>query len=427
MLDIKKIKSDPQKFKDFFKRRNVAVDIDQLIKDYDEMNAIKHEIETLQAQRNQLAKSATPHDPANIQLGREIRDQIDSKTQNFDLKTKNFHEKMMNIPNTPWDDVADEETEVKQYGNISLSVESTKWVQSHERLASKWGQFHQDFATLTSGTRFAALSGSMARLERALEQFILDHNTAHGYHEYSVPFLVKTHCMEGVGMLPKFHEDAFSTQNDLWLISTAEVVLTNIVREQLISEQDLHEKFPLRLTACTPCFRSEAGSAGRDQHGLIRLHQFKKVELVHICHPDHEVTEHERMRSHIEKTMELLQIPYRTIILPAHDYGFSSHKTYDIEAWMPAQNKYREISSCSACGDFQSRRMNARFKNPVTASEKTSYFSTLNGSCLPIGRLMATLLENNQRQDGSVVLPSVLTDYLNGCCVIDKNGVLQKN
>ena len=259
-----------------------------------------------------------------------------------------------------------------------------------------------------SGARFAFLRGQMARLQRAIGQYMLDQQTAeNGFQECAPPLLVRDEAVFGVGQLPKFAEDMFQTKDGRWLIPTAEVSLTNSVREQILEEAQM----PIRLTALTPCFRSEAGSAGKDTKGLIRQHQFEKVELVAIAHPDHSVEEHQRMTAAAESILQALELPYRKMLLCAGDMGAAARKTFDLEVWLPGQNTYREISSISNCGDFQARRMNTRFR-PEGEEKGTRFVHTLNGSGLAVGRTLVAVLENYQQADGSVVIPSVLRPYM---------------
>jgi seryl-tRNA synthetase len=266
-----------------------------------------------------------------------------------------------------------------------------------------------DTAAKLAGTRFTILRGPLARLERALGQFMLDlHTREHGYEEISVPLLVNSATMYGTGQLPKFAEDLFHTTDDRWLIPTAEVPLTNMVAGAVLAEKAL----PLRLTALTDCFRSEAGSAGRDTRGMLRQHQFRKVEMVSITHPGQSDAEHERMTRCAERVLELLQIPYRRVVLSAGDTGFSAAKTYDLEVWLPGAQTWREISSCSIMRDFQARRMNARFR---AADGKTlAAVHTLNGSGVATGRALIAVMENHQQADGSIVVPQVLRPWMGG-------------
>jgi seryl-tRNA synthetase len=268
-----------------------------------------------------------------------------------------------------------------------------------------------------SGARFVVLKGGLARLERALGQFMLDlHTREFGYTEVSPPLLVRDETAFGTGQLPKFADDLFRTTTGLWLIPTAEVPLTNLVAGELMDEAIL----PLRYTAWTPCFRSEAGAAGKDTRGMIRQHQFNKVELVSIAHPDQSSAEHERMTQCAEEVLKRLDLPYRVMLLCAGDMGAAARKTYDIEVWLPGQNAYREISSCSNCGEYQARRMNARFR--PKAGKGTRFVHTLNGSGLAVGRTLIAVLENHQQADGSIAIPAALRPYLGGLEVLKRNG-----
>jgi len=274
-----------------------------------------------------------------------------------------------------------------------------------------------DFETAAklSGARFVVNKGQLARLERALGQFMLDlHTSENGYTEVNPPLLVKDHTMFGTAQLPKFAEDQFRVAPDYWLIPTSEVPLTNLVRESIVDEASL----PMRLTALTPCFRAEAGAAGRDTRGMIRQHQFTKVELVSITTPETSLAEHERMTASAEKVLQKLGLAYRVITLCTGDMGFASQKTYDIEVWLPGQNAYREISSCSVCGDFQARRMNARVKSPDGKGNR--FVHTLNGSGIAVGRALVAVLETYQNEDGSVTVPEALLPYMGGLKTISK-------
>jgi seryl-tRNA synthetase len=269
-----------------------------------------------------------------------------------------------------------------------------------------------DFATAAklAGARFTVLRGKLARLERALGQFMLDlHTQEHGYVEASMPYLVNAATAYGTGNLPKFEEDLFKTTDGRYLIPTAEVPLTNTVAGEIVHEKQL----PIRLTALTDCYRSEAGSAGRDTRGMLRQHQFRKVELVSITHPDHSAEEHERMTRCAETVLEWLELPYRRVLLCSGDIGFASARTHDLEVWLPGQQMYREISSCSNCRDFQARRMNARFRGGAEG-KTVAYVHTLNGSGIAVGRALIAVMENYQQEDGSITVPEVLRPYMGG-------------
>ncbi|MCA3575115.1 MAG: serine--tRNA ligase [Aestuariivirga sp.] len=315
------------------------------------------------------------------------------------------------IPNIPLDDVPDGKDE-------SGNVEVRRWgappafnyeARQHFDIGEWLGLMDFEAAARISGARFVVMKGQLARLERALAQFMLDHQTGiNGYTEHFVPFMVNDNAMYGTGQLPKFADDLFRTTDGRWLIPTAEVSLTNLVRETILEEKDL----PLRLTAYTPCFRAEAGAAGRDTRGMIRQHQFSKVELVSITTPEQSRDELERMTAAAESVLQKLGLHYRVMRLCSGDMGFGSRMTYDLEVWLPGQNAFREISSCSVCGDFQARRMDARFK--PADGKGTRYVHTLNGSGLAVGRTMVAILENCQNADGSVTIPEVLRPYMGG-------------
>lgn len=298
------------------------------------------------------------------------------------------------------------------------NVEVLKWgeprttgpAKDHADLGEALGLLDFEAAAKMSGSRFAVLKGQLARLERAIGQFMLDMQTdKHGYQEVAPPYMVKDDAMFGTGQLPKFEEDLFRAGEHL-LIPTAEVSLTNLVREQILPEDDVAQ--PLRMTALTPCFRAEAGSAGRDTRGLIRQHQFSKVEMVSICRPEDSEAEHERMTGCAEAVLQALELPYRKVLLCKGDMGFSAQKTYDLEVWLPSQDTYREISSCSNCGDFQARRMDARFKR--AGEKKTEFLHTLNGSGLAVGRTLVAVMENYQQEDGTIAVPAALQPYMGG-------------
>ena len=313
------------------------------------------------------------------------------------------------LPNRPADDVPDGEDE-------SANVELKTWggkrkfnytPANHADLGPALGLDFETAAAI-SGSRFAFLRGQMARVQRALGQFMLDLQTANGFVECAPPLLVRDEAMVGTGQLPKFAEDSFRTTDGRWLIPTSEVSLTNSVREEILGETAL----PIRLTALTPCFRSEAGAAGKDTRGYIRQHQFEKVELVTICRPEDSEAEHEKMTLAAESVLEALDLPYRRMLLCAGDMGFAARKTYDLEVWLPGQDAYREISSVSNCGDFQARRMNARYR--PEGGKGTEFVHTLNGSGLAVGRTLVAVLETYQQEDGSVHLPAALHPYMGG-------------
>ena len=329
-----------------------------------------------------------------------------------------LEEILATLPNLPAPDVPDgpDETgnvEVRRFG-APPAIENAK---DHVALGEGLGLMDFGAASALSGARFTVLSGALTRMERALGQFMVDlHTGEFDYTEMSVPLMVRDGAMFGTGQLPKFAEDLFQTTNGYWLIPTAEVSLTNLVADRILESETL----PRRMTALTPCFRAEAGAAGRDTRGMIRQHQFWKVELVSIVAPDQSEAEHERMTAAAETVLTRLGLPFRTMLLCTGDMGFSARKTYDIEVWLPGQNAYREISSCSNCGDFQARRMKARTR-PRGGEGAPEFVHTLNGSALAVGRALVAVIENYQRPDGSIVVPDALRPYMGGLELIKKD------
>jgi len=327
---------------------------------------------------------------------------------------------LMSLPNILDPDIPDGEDEDQNVEIFSWGtpreIDSPK--EHFEIAAVKPGMDFETAAKL-SGSRFVVLSGAIARLHRALAQFMLDvHINEHGLTETMTPVLVREEAMFGTNQLPKFSDDSYQTTNGWWLIPTSEVTLTNICANEVTPEENL----PLRMTAHTQCFRSEAGSAGKDTAGMLRQHQFEKVEMVSITHPDQSMQEHERMTNCAKAILEKLELPYRVVMLCSGDTGFGAKKTYDLEVWLPGQKSFREISSVSVCGDFQARRMNARFK--PSSGGKPEFVHTLNGSGLAVGRCLIAVLENGQQEDGSILVPDVLQNYLGGKTTIDNQGNL---
>ena len=324
---------------------------------------------------------------------------------------------LLAIPNMP---LAEVPVGSDEHGNQLLREWGTPRTydfepKQHFELGEQLGLMDFETASLMSGSRFVINKGPLARLERALGQFMLDlHTGMHGYTEINPPFLVKDQAMVGTAQLPKFRDDQFRAGDDYWLIPTAEVPLTNLVRESILDQRQL----PMRVTALTPCFRAEAGAAGRDTRGMIRQHQFTKVELVSIAAPDQSRAELDRMTDCAEAVLKALELPYRVMLLCTGDMGFGAQRTHDLEVWLPGQNAYREISSCSVCGDFQARRMMARFK---TADGKNHYVHTLNGSGVAVGRAMVAVLENYQNADGTITIPTALRPYMGGLELIKKD------
>ena len=338
--------------------------------------------------------------------------EADEKAVVFELE-----QALMAIPNTPLDDVP---VGADEHGNQLLHEWGTPRTFSftpkqHFELGEALHLMDFETATLMSGARFVINKGALARLERALGQFMLDlHIGPHGYTEINPPFLVKDQAMIGTAQLPKFRDDQFKAGDDYWLIPTAEVPLTNLARESIID----HRQLPMRVTALTPCFRAEAGAAGRDTRGMIRQHQFTKVEMVSITTHEQSRAELDRMTGCAEAVLQALELPYRVMLLCTGDMGFGAQRTHDLEVWLPGQNMYREISSCSVCGDFQARRMMARYK---TADGKNHYVHTLNGSGVAVGRAMVAVMENYQNEDGSITVPKALRPYMGGVELIKKD------
>lgn len=415
MHDIKQIRTNPEAFDAGLKKRGLPPQSAELIALDEAKRAKMTQSQELQAERNKVAaaigakKKAGEDATAETARANEIKEllsKLDAELESADALT----DALSRIPNLPADDVpqgADEtgNQEIHKWGE-PRKIENAK---QHFEIGEQLGMMDFEAAAMLSGARFVVLKKQLARLERAIANFMLDlHTETHGYEEIIPPFMVKAPALYGTGQLPKFEEDLFKTTTDHYLIPTAEIPLTNLVNDKILSEKEL----PLRMTAYTPCFRSEAGSAGRDTRGMIRQHQFTKVELVSIAHPDHSEAEHERMTAAAEEVLKRLELPYRVMLLCTGDMGFGSRKTYDIEVWLPGQGMYREISSCSNCGDFQARRMKARFRRE--GEKQTEFVHTLNGSALAVGRTMVAILENYQNADGSVTIPTALRSYMGG-------------
>mgnify|MGYP006140827489 CR=1 FL=1 len=410
MHSIKEIRNNLVFFKKKISERNSLINLDDLIiLDRDNRELIQQK-EKKEQEKKLLTKSK---DPTNFKKSKNLSKEIDdiAKKQNF-LHTK-IYTILSNIPNVARDDVpvgVDEKTNkiIKQIGNIKKFNFPIK---SHVEIGEKNGQIDFKTSSKLSGSRFVILNSNFALLERALINFMLDiHTNKFSYREISPPLLVNENIMFGTGQLPKFEEDQFEIklaedEERKFLIPTAEVVLTNLARDSVIDFKNL----PLRYVASTPCFRKEAGSYGKDTKGMMRQHQFYKVELVSIVEPSNSLSELDRMLDCAQEILKLLEIPYQVILLSSGDMGFSAEKTFDIEAWIPSENNYREISSCSSCGTFQAKRINTKYKSP----DGTNFVSTLNGSALAVGRLMISLIENYQNVDGTIEIPSVLRKYMN--------------
>jgi seryl-tRNA synthetase len=422
MHDIKFIRDDPNRFDQAMMRRG---DVFQkswsiIARDQERRHAVA-QLQELQSRRNALAKrigeaKRNKIDTSQLeQEGAEIRQSMDVLELQVPALDEALQSQLATLPNELDADVPPgrDETanaEVKTYGTLRNFPFTPK---QHFEIGEALALMDFSAAAKLAGARFTVLRGALARLERALGQFMLDtHVNEHGYQETAVPLLVNDAAMFGTGQLPKFAEDLFKTTDGRWLIPTAEVSLTNLVANEILPAH----KLPLRFAALTPCFRSEAGSAGRDVRGMLRQHQFQKVEMVSITHPDESAAEHERMTGCAEAILEKLELPYRKMLLCAGDTGFSAAKTYDLEVWLPGQGTYREISSCSNTRAFQARRMNARYRE---ADGKTlGFVHTLNGSGVAVGRALIAVLENYQNQDGTVNVPDVLIPYMGGMTVI---------
>ncbi|WP_024822215.1 serine--tRNA ligase [Aminobacterium mobile] len=418
MLEIKWIRNNLDEVKTFLKNRYNDFDVDRIVALDEEKRKLLAETENLKAQRNEGSRKvaeakATGKDATDLmeelrELGQRVKD-IDAAVGKLDEELQAL---LLQVPNRPHDSVPVGKDE-------NDNVEIRKWgtpkkfdfdPQAHWDIGEKLGILDFGRGVSLSQSRFTVLRGLGARLERALINFMLDlHTMHHGYREIQPPFMVNSQTMLGTGQLPKFAEDLYKCENeDLWLIPTAEVPLTNLHAGEIIPEEQL----PLYYTAYTPCFRKEAGSYGRDVRGMMRQHQFDKVEMVKLCKPENSYNELEKLTNNAEEVLQKLEIPYRVICLCTGDMGFGASKTYDIEVWLPFQDKYREISSCSNCEDFQARRMGTRYK--PTDGGKPRYVHTLNGSGIAIGRTLIAVLENYQREDGSVEIPEVLVPYMGG-------------
>ncbi|WP_433910420.1 serine--tRNA ligase [Sphingomonas yabuuchiae] len=423
MHDIRLIRDDPAAFDAALAKRGAEPQADTLIAIDERRRAIIAEAQDAQTRRNDLSKQIGQAKAAKDEVrAQSLMDEVATlKAKLPELEEQEraveaeLNTALAAIPNLPAADVpqgADENDNalVHQKGEPATFAFEAR---EHDAIAPALGM---DFETgvALSGARFTLLRGPMARLSRALGQFMLDRMTEeNGFELVQPPLLVRDEAAFGTGQLPKFAEDLFRTTDGRWLIPTAEVSLTNIVREAILSEAEL----PLRFTALTPCFRSEAGAAGRDTRGLIRQHQFDKVEMVSITTPDQSDAEHERMTACAEGVLEALGLPYRRMLLCTGDMGFSAARTYDLEVWLPGQARYREISSCSTCTDFQARRMMARYR--PAESKGTRFVHTLNGSGLAVGRTLVAVIENYQQADGSVIVPEVLRPYLGGQAVLE--------
>jgi seryl-tRNA synthetase len=426
MHDIRWIRDNPEAFDRALESRGLEPQAEGLVALDERRRGLIAELQALQERRNAAskeigeAKKAKDEARAEALMGevagiKERMPEAEAAAKEIDHQ---LDEALAAIPNVPADDVPvgpDEaaNVEVRKLGEPrTFDFEPRQ----HFEIGEALGLMDFEVAAKLSGSRFVVLKGALARLERALANFMLNlHTGEHGYTEIDPPLLVRDEAMFGTAQLPKFRDDQFPAGDGYWLIPTAEVPLTNLVREAITEEDAL----PLRVTAHTPCFRAEAGAAGKDTRGMIRQHQFPKVELVSVTTPEKSVEEHERMTLCAEEVLKRLELPYRTIVLSTGDMGFAAAKTYDIEVWLPGQGAFREISSCSNCGEFQARRMNARYR--PAEGKGTRFVHTLNGSGVAVGRALIAVLENYQQADGSVVVPDVLKPYMGGLEVIRPN------
>ena len=420
MLILKDIRKNPDFFKKKLKSRFVENSdklIDDLVKFDNNLRSNLELQQDLQNKRNSISKSLSSiKDKKSSEFIKKTEEvgEIKSKISNLEEVISNLYKSiddiLHNLPNIPDDSVplgTDETSnkEIKLFGKIK---EFNFKPLSHEEIGSKLGQIDFETAVNISGSRFVILKKDIAKLERALINFMIDvHTKENDYEEVNVPVLVKEETMFGTGQLPKFKDEQFKTTNNLWLIPTSEVSLTNMVANQIVA----YEQLPLRYVSASLCFRSEAGAAGKDTKGMMRQHQFTKVELVSIIQPEFRFEELERLTKSAETILQKLELPYRVTLLSSGDMGFGAEKTYDLEVWIPSQKKYREISSCSSCGTFQANRMKARYK---TIEGKNELLATLNGSGLAIGRTIIAILENYQNEDGTVTIPKVLQPYMGG-------------
>ena len=416
MFDLRHIREAPEHYDSGWKRRGLGAQTPKIIELDEKRRALMTESQELQSKRNEASKEIgaiksrggdAAAQMAKVAEYKERITKLEEEEKKLSSELNLFLSHLPNIPESSVPDGTDEKgnKKVREHGDPKR-LNSAK---DHVDIGASLGGMDFETAVKMSGTRFVLLKSGVARLERALAQFMLDvHTGEHGYTEMSVPLLVRDEALYGTGQLPKFADDLFKTSTGHWLVPTSEVSLTNTVMDSIVDVRDL----PLRLTSLTPCFRSEAGAAGKDTRGMIRQHQFWKVELVSITEAEKSKDEHERMTTCAENVLKKLGLAYRTMALCTGDMGFSAQKTYDIEVWLPGQNMYREISSCSNCGDFQGRRMMARYKKD--GDKTTKYVHTLNGSGVAVGRCLIAVLENYQQPDGSVAIPDLLKPYMGG-------------
>lgn len=426
MLDIQLLRKDIDTVARRLKTRGFELDTETFNALEAQRKAIQVKTEELQSQRNKLSKEigvrkAQKLDASDVMAQvAGIGDELKASAEQLDGIQTQMRTLLLNLPNLPHESVpvGTDETDNQEVARWGDTPKFDFEVKDHVALGENLGLLDFDTASKLAGSRFSFMRGGLARLHRALAQLMLDtHTTQHGYTECYTPYMANADSLYGTGQLPKFKEDMFwvskggdEDARELYLISTSEITLTNTVRDVILDADQL----PLKLTAQTPCFRSEAGSAGRDTRGMIRQHQFEKVEMVQIVHPEKSYETLEEMRGHAEKILQMLELPYRVVALCTGDIGFGAAKTYDLEVWVPSQNTYREISSVSNCEAFQAQRMQARFKNSRNESGKPELVHTLNGSGLAVGRTLVALLENHQQADGSIRIPAALQPYMGG-------------
>jgi seryl-tRNA synthetase len=425
MFDIRWIREAPETFDRGLERRGVPAASAQVLALDAKRRQVLTELQEQQARRNEASKEIGLRKRQGADADELIAEVADLKRKMAELEERErdlageLNDLLAGLPNHLADSVPDgsDERDNLVLREVGEKPDFDFAAKQHFELGEALGYLDFETAARLSGARFVVMRGALARLHRALAQFMLDlHTGEHGYLEVAPPYLVRDHVLYGTGQLPKFGADLFRTEEGFWLIPTAEVPLTNLAADQILAEAEL----PLRVTALTPCFRSEAGAAGKDTRGMLRQHQFDKVELVSIAHPDHSMDELERMTGCAEEVLKRLGLPYRVIVLCSGDTGFGAQRTHDIEVWLPGQEAYREISSCSVCGDFQARRMMGRFR--PNGEKGTRFVHTLNGSGVAVGRALIAVMENYQQADGSIVVPEALRGYLGGVAVIGQDG-----
>ncbi len=422
MFDLKFIREHPKEFDAGLKRRGLGAEAEKILGLDEDLRALITSLQEAQAKRNELSKQIGILKSKGENADKVMAEvtALKQAVQDGEEKERALTEKrdayLATLPNPPHESVPDGASEADNpvIREVGKKPDFSFKAKQHFELGEALGQMDFEAAAKLSGARFTILTGPLARLERALGQFMIDLAAENGYAEVSTPTLVRGDALFGTGQLPKFADDLFRTGTDYWLIPTSEVTLSNLHREEIIPEEGL----PLRYAALTLCYRAEAGAAGKDTRGMIRQHQFAKVELVSITTPEKSLKELERKVGAAEEVLKRLKIPYRVVELCTADLGFAARKTYDIEVWLPGQDTYREISSCSDCGDFQARRMNTRCRK--TGEKQTRFPHTLNGSGLAVGRTLVAVLENYQNADGSITVPEVLHPYMGGMAKIEK-------